>query len=1182
MPNGSRHRNPLARGPAGRARAELYPVPYALLKRQLDANPAPATDYTVRYWYYDLSARRPVQDAVQQAVPGGVSNFELALDALVPDASFCLGTTRREVRYAGDGQVYYADVANSVACVSTLTSIAVTATGTNQLSDATGQVQVSATGSAGPWLVRCARVNAWTPGLAEYYEELTVYAWPLTFPLTANQRADAAPGYLTPPLPDVPDGVSLEGRGPGGLAAGRYRVDVTDANGFTLGQDAVVSHEKPGSGGVTVLFWDGNPAGSNVASQQLLHGALTLRYFDDGAFLYQAEILPKPDRILLAFKGERPDYSAGGSYRASFYQPSTNRISIGTVSNANPRLRDVLGGLSYFLPAGEKVGFVTTGDVCSDGQGGVYVRPFRTTARPLRLENLILFHPDAPAETSAGVVVEVAEQADPDCPVLTFTLSDPAGTVVAANATGRFAGLPAGQYRVRVSSADAAQTPLSLDVTLRARYGLWRTLVFDDLENHVPCRVELWLRGFGGTPAALCGGPDPVVVDTQGLEPGPLQADLPDSVGTSLTLNLLTEPGELEDLVLEDRVCRVDFYYGHALKFRGYVQPETFVAPLLDGQQPITLIATCGLAALKDTDFAGHIGQELRGRRPLLHTLLHCLSRCDVALPVRLFSNRKAAEMATAEALELAGYTDRLGYTDEKGGPLDCRAVLDACCQALGGTLAQRDGMWQLFTPLEAATPTPGRAYGAGGTPAPAPPLIPAPAATVRPPEVATAAAHDWLWLEASQQVQRRAGWKSFSAETDTGFAKQAFRQGDYFHTALVWHPASTALQPVAGWVAGAGSGAPLFPLALAQAGGKAGEVAASWPRPATGSGPGVFFPTVRAGAASAYLESEAAPLLAGREGLAFRLTLSARFVALDPGFTGDRATVLVEIVSQDGAGYLTGQGHVFTVPLETGATRQLVTASVVLPIGLPVDTPLRPRLRLHPYQAPATGINFGPGGISGNFLPARGRSALLVESLVLELLPQHAEWDGAQTFTAVAPGGTVRPQEPLSVFHADVPAAAGLYAGNVFAFRRAVSRGVAGPTTAWERPGDVRPAPLLHSAALDVLALRANPSRVLTGPVRHRQTPAQPPRNPEFGDAVDAPHDIDGRRWFVASRRWHVRPALSEVALLEIGPGAFLLPPTYALPDQVLLPEFGVSSYGGEVFPDYLTTEAGEPLVLD
>jgi len=528
-------------------------------------------------------------------------------------------------------------------------------------------------------------------------------------------------------------------------------------------------------------------------------------------------------------------------------------------------------------------------------------------ASTLALDNLILFNPDSSAEQNGGVLVEVNATALP----VTFALPGHG-----SNATGSFDGLPADDYTV--TCTDAVGNTLEVPFSLKLRYGRRWQLAFSDPAG-VACRLELWLRDYTGAVEAIKGsGSNPVVLKSDGLSSSlGGQGDIPAVVGTACELSLLVLPGTLESVVVnDDRACRCDVYYDNVLQFRGYVQPDIYHEPLLGGLLPVTLTATDGLAGLKDTSFLGHIGQRLQGRRPLLNTLLCALSRCGVSLPLAFFVNRRSTEMSDADAPELAATTERAGYWDaEKKAPTDDRTVVDALAQALGGTLCQRAGQWQVRSPLEMLAEAPGRAYLPAGTRQSAVKAS-APAGTLMP----RALERGWGWVTAAQQQQLRPGWKSLAGTTDAGWLKNAFPAGEVFSDFYSWLANGGALRPIAGWVAGPAG----FPLVLEQGGEKGTDYLTRWP--------------ASNGAADArYLQSPPLPLVPSPESCPAFLTVVARVTPTHYQEDGTAAadspaslTLEVEVVVD---GLRPAYPVVLTLPMAKSATDKASTTQVVLPL---------------------------------------------------------------------------------------------------------------------------------------------------------------------------------------------------------------------------------------------------------
>jgi hypothetical protein len=829
--------------------------------------------------------------------------------------------------------------------------------------------------------------------------------------------------------------------------------------------------------------------------------------------------------------------------------------------------------------------------VYSDGKGGVYFVDTSTAGNSsLELDNLITFHPDTPAGLG-GFLVEMNATAPP----LAFSLNG------VTNTSGRFDGLPVSTYPVRVTDAQGKE--LTVNVGLACRYGLRWFLDYSDKDG-VPARLELWQLDYQGTPELLIGDKEPVVLKSDGLnsELGG-QGDVPPVVGTSCELNLRMPATTFEQVLTADECyCRTDFYYAQRLEFRGYVQPALSNQPLLPGAQAITLTATDGLAQLKDAAMLGHVGQRLYGHRPVLHTLLHCLSRTQVALPLALFVNRRDATMSDADAPEEAATTNRTGYWDEaKNEPTNQRTVLDALAQLLGGTLCQRGGTWQVRSALEALTDAPGRAYRAAGTPDGDRTAL-APSTTIRPPRL-----NGLHWLAAEQVKQVRAGWKSLTGSTDAGWLKNAFPAGAVFSDKNAWLPDFSRLRPIAGWHPAPGSN---FPLLFSRVGDKSTDYATEWPRSLD-----------RSLSDSRYLESPLLPLAAGTEAVPAYLTFSGRLVpteyyqdaegntVISPS-TAAKAVLAYEVLID---GQSTGRKLAELKQVASSATKDVTFEVSLAPLPSTAGGAV---LRVHTWIAADTGLlstapvvipaiprsfdkgtvvryDFGTGtarlfvalvdgASSFAFLTQAYKSTfaelpatdvasgqLLLSSIAIQLRPQQATWDGEDNFRADGPGGTVRPTEVLKVYHPDPPLSAGLFGGNLFAFGRGVGLLDGTQPTSWARQIDLAATPLFESNVLDGLALRSGASKLLTGPLRYSGTQLA-----RLLDSLDAPTDVPGRRFMVGAWEWHVKQRLTQVSLVEIGPDGS--PPV--LPAGVRLTHRLYEYAPGQYAPRIRMTHSGRP----
>jgi hypothetical protein len=797
----------------------------------------------------------------------------------------------------------------------------------------------------------------------------------------------------------------------------------------------------------------------------------------------------------------------------------------------------------------------------------VYFEDSSTAAESeLALDNLILFHPDTPQEQNGGFLLEMRATHPP----LAFTLR--AGrAVVATNATGRFDGLGAMSYTVEV--VDSLGKSVTVPIELLDRYGKHWVLNYSEVSG-IPMRLELWTAGYTGAPEPIFGQEHPVIIKTDGLN-GQLggQGDIGPVVGTTAQLNLKITPEIFEEVIGRDRYCRADFYYDNRLYFRGFVDPSTYDAPLLPGLQPVSILATDGLGALKEIEMSGHTGQRLYGRRPWLNTILHALSRTDVALPLHLFTNRRDATMSDADAPEELATTDRTGYWQQsENKPWTLRKVLEAVAQALGGTLCQRGGTWQVRNILEAATDTEGRAYRPAGTPAGLLTVV-APTNTILPPTQGPL-----HWLGATQYGNVRAGWKSLTGKTDVGYLKNAYPQGAVFSDKNAWLDDTSKLRAVSGWRPAPGT---TFPLIFSRLGEKGSDYTTQWLR-------STAYSTRTSGQ---YLQGPALPLAPGTEAVEARLQLTGLFAAADFYTAADGSQVAaptnaakavlpyelvvdgqsagVQLAEFDLATSATAKPSVVTVPLlklPSGAasmvlrlyswyaadTKLLDNATTIIAPGLQVfkkGDVVKYDFRTGAFRLFVALVDTSLGQAGGAFLfniwqpyfaelPATnaGHGTFYLSSAGVQLLPQGATWEGEDNFRADAVG-TIRPTDPLEVIHPDVPLAAGLFGGNLPAFALGVALVDGTMSTSWKRSIDLDAAPLFESNVYDGLALRDGATRLLLGVLDHRGI-----LPPLLLDTFDAPFEEAGvaaHRFAVCTTEWNTKLGRTEVSLVQNGPGA-------------------------------------------
>jgi hypothetical protein len=229
----------------------------------------------------------------------------------------------------------------------------------------------------------------------------------------------------------------------------------------------------------------------------------------------------------------------------------------------------------------------------------------------------------------------------------------------------------------------------------------------------------------------------------------------------------------------------------------------------------------------------------------------------------------------------------------------------------------------------------------------------------------------------------------------------------------------------------------------------------------------------------------------------------------------------------------------------------------------------------LLPQKENGFGANYSPASVYKGYWAEitatnQATGTLLVTEVGVQLRPQEATWDGEDNFRADNPAGTTRPTDPLKVAHCDAPIQAGLFAGNLFAFGKAVALADGTMSTRWARAIDKKAAPLFEANVLDSAALRAAPSRLLTGGVLF--SGLGPPR---LLDSLDAPWDTPGRRYFVLADEWDVHASQTSISVVEIGLGATVTDPLLEMPEGVRITH-QVYAYKPGAFTPYVRLTHG------
>ena len=694
---------------------------------------------------------------------------------------------------------------------------------------------------------------------------------------------------------------------------------------------------------------------------------------------------------------------------------------------------------SYSRPTTEQIDAylladnVTYRQVYHDGNGGLQ---FVDTVRPpggsgstglpgqLRFANLIRTDVDEAGTATGAVLLEATN----DGVGGQITYGYPARNQF--NTRGEFANLAAGTHRFHAT--DASGQRVETDVTIADAYRpRWRLLTEDVTRE--PVEVVLLERDYAGEEEAVCAsGDQPVVRRWEGAGNDPL-ALIPELVGSSVTVQVLApDPRPFAVLATgDDRRHRLDVYRSGRLEGRYYVTPDLMRVQVHEALPTISITATDGLAGLRDTLFENHLGERVTtGRWPVLHTLLHALSRTDLNLP--LYVNVQLRDVLMSDTTEPVAATthDREAYAKEGSTPL-LHDVVTALLRPYNACLWQARGAWWIASPLDMALAAEEEAAGLWTAYNPAGGMLPAGSA---------AGLELWAVKNPGELTQaRQLEWQAPGAEQATTAAakvvqvsvKLQLRDNNLPGGELQeWNAAGTL---PAFWGEGP---------ALRVVGETAGTYALRLP-----SGGRVLTPPMQT-----YPDPDYSPIV---------LRLKARCRAAKPnaGQPANPAVLVVTVLTE-------GRPDPQTLRLEVpraGNEAKMQEYSATLPA---TSTGTNIRLRLENSSTEPIEIGY----------------------VRAQILPALVEWPEEDTLTVTQPDGYL--QAPaVQLVHADQPrltiapdVLAPAQRMDVLAWKHAFTLLNGRATSLWRRPGARRPAPLLETAGLDALQQRVGEQCTLAG----------------------------------------------------------------------------------------------------
>lgn len=665
---------------------------------------------------------------------------------------------------------------------------------------------------------------------------------------------------------------------------------------------------------------------------------------------------------------------------------------------------------------------ITFRKVYHDGNGGLRfvdspIPVGATNGTGLRFVNIIKTDVDELGTSTGAVLLEATN--DGAGGLITYTRISTGEQTT----TGSFAGLAAGTHAFRATDENGQSTEESILIEDRYR-PKWRFLATDVFME--PLEVVVFKRDYEGEVARVCGdGQGEALTRSWDGQNDPM-AELPELVGQGVTVVLRTDDAlQFEELSTgDDRQHRVDVLGKDGkLEFRGYASPDLFRVAVHEGLPSITINASCGLGSLRDTLFLDHIGRDITesGRWPLLHTLLHCLSRCDVNLPVYVGIQLREELMEPSEETLSAILASRAAYGEQ---PV-LSEVVEAILRPSKAVVWQARGAWWVASELDLALLDDAKwtHYDMSGQSLlPSLPTEGLDLWAIKYPGTLSNARH-LVWVAPGAEQATVAAAKLVQATVKLQLRENNLPGGDL----QTWDADGTL--PVPAWGEG-----PAKQVMGPKAGTSALELM-------------VF--NVLTAPMRTYPAPDYAPIL---------LKLKARSLGVKPT-TGPTptATLQVEVLTD---GIPDPQLLTFLIP-HGGPDSKFEEYSSTLPADTTGKTV---RLRIS-----ATG--FAPVELAQVFLS------------ILPSLVEWPEQD--QVTVLRPDGVLKAPDVQLVHADAPrLNVAAPIQKMDVLAWNHALSLADGTPTSSWTRPGARQPAPLLETAALDRLELRQTAQRTLSGTV--------------------------------------------------------------------------------------------------